>query len=134
MTTKIKIRGYHTDSFAHVNNARYLEFLEEDRWQLLEQHMDLGDFLASGFMLFVVNINISYISQARINDLVIVRSGLGRIGNKSMVIEQEVFNQTTGQICASALVTFVVTDENGKPIKIEGELKDDILSLPALKE
>lgn len=25
----IKVRGYHLDLFRHVNNARYLEFLEE---------------------------------------------------------------------------------------------------------
>ncbi|XLM23374.1 thioesterase, partial [Chromobacterium piscinae] len=30
--TRIKVRGYHLDLFGHVNNARYLEFLEEARW------------------------------------------------------------------------------------------------------
>jgi len=25
---EIKVRGFHTDMFGHVNNARYLEFLE----------------------------------------------------------------------------------------------------------
>jgi thioesterase-3 len=41
MEPEIRIRGYHTDLYQHVNNARYLEFLEEGRWQLLEDHMDL---------------------------------------------------------------------------------------------
>ena len=27
--TQIKVRGYHLDLFQHVNNARYLEFIEE---------------------------------------------------------------------------------------------------------
>lgn len=27
--TPIKVRGYHIDLYSHVNNARYLEFLEE---------------------------------------------------------------------------------------------------------
>ncbi len=30
--TTIRIRGYHLDGYGHVNNARYLEFLEEARW------------------------------------------------------------------------------------------------------
>ena len=34
METEIKIRGYHTDLYQHVNNARYLEFLEEGRYGL----------------------------------------------------------------------------------------------------
>lgn len=29
MQTQIKVRGYHLDVYQHVNNARYLEFLEE---------------------------------------------------------------------------------------------------------
>lgn len=31
MQTQIKVRGYHLDVYQHVNNARYLEFLEEAR-------------------------------------------------------------------------------------------------------
>lgn len=27
--TQIHVRGYHLDGYGHVNNARYLEFLEE---------------------------------------------------------------------------------------------------------
>jgi len=36
MHTYIKVRGYHLDFYQHVNNARYLEFLEEARWEWLE--------------------------------------------------------------------------------------------------
>ena len=36
MQTQIKVRGYHLDGYQHVNNARYLEFLEEARWHGLE--------------------------------------------------------------------------------------------------
>ena len=36
MQTQIKVRGYHLDVYQHVNNARYLEFLEEARWHGLE--------------------------------------------------------------------------------------------------
>ena len=42
--TYIKVRGYHLDGYQHVNNARYLEFLEEARWGYLEQHGDIEHF------------------------------------------------------------------------------------------
>ncbi|MCF6247839.1 MAG: acyl-CoA thioesterase [Desulfobacula sp.] len=133
MEPEIRIRGYHTDMFQHVNNARYLEFLEEGRWQMLENHMDLEAFLQKGYMLFVVNINISYKNQARVNDIVVIKSGLGKIGNKSCVINQQVVNKTIGAVCAIADVTFVIADISGKPLKIEGELKEFIAQIPALK-
>ncbi len=31
MSVDIKVRGYHLDIYSHVNNGRYLEFLEEGR-------------------------------------------------------------------------------------------------------
>ncbi len=133
MEPEIRIRGYHTDMFQHVNNARYLEFLEEGRWQMLENHMDLKVFLQKGYLLFVVNINISYKSQARVNDIVVIKSGLGKIGNKSAVINQQVINKTTGDVCATADVTFVIADISGKPLKIEGKLEGYLTQIPGLK-
>ncbi|WP_022667749.1 acyl-CoA thioesterase [Desulfospira joergensenii] len=134
MDPEIKIRGYHTDLYGHVNNARYLEFLEEGRWQVLEDSMDLKDFMGRGFLFFVVNINISYLSQAWVNNLVSVRSGLGKIGNKSAVIRQQVLNKTTGKICASADVTFVISDSGGKALKLEGELLEILRQVPDFED
>ncbi len=42
--TLIKVRGYHLDIYQHVNNARYLEFLEEARWSYLEDSGDVAFF------------------------------------------------------------------------------------------
>ncbi len=133
MEPEIKIRGYHTDLYQHVNNARYLEFLEEGRWQLLEDHLDLDAFMGEGFFFFVVNINISYKSQARVGDIILVRSGLEKIGNKSAVIRQQIFNKTTQALCIEADITFVIADAGGKPIKLEGAVKEKLLRLPAFE-
>ena len=38
--TDIRVRGYHLDLYGHVNNARYLEFLEEARWDLFDNNLD----------------------------------------------------------------------------------------------
>ena len=38
--TAIKVRGYHADLYGHVNNARYLELLEEARWNHFENSVD----------------------------------------------------------------------------------------------
>ncbi len=130
MDTEIKIRGYHTDLYQHVNNARYLEFLEEGRWQLLEDHLDLDAFMGGGFSFFVVNINISYRSPARVGDTVVVRSGLKKIGNKSAVFQQQIVHKATGAVCIDADVTFVIAGTSGRPLKLEGELEEKLLQIP----
>jgi acyl-CoA thioesterase FadM len=58
--TEIKVRGYHLDLYRHVNNARYLEFLEEARWSLLESRATLDYLQSNGYAFVVVNININY--------------------------------------------------------------------------
>ncbi|RLC04536.1 MAG: thioesterase [Deltaproteobacteria bacterium] len=134
MEPEIKIRGYHTDLYQHVNNARYLEFLEEGRWQLIEDHMNLEEFMNDGFHFFVVNINIAYKSQVKVNDVIRIQSGLGKIGNKSMVFKQRVINKTTCTVCVEADITFVIADINGKPLKLEGELKKKLKCIPLFEE
>lgn len=134
MTTEIKIRGYHTDLYQHVNNARYLEFLEEARWQLLEDHMELETFMRDGFLFFVVNINISYRSPARVGDVVLVRSGLRKIGNRSAVIRQQIVNKASGSVCVDADVTFVIADTTGRPLKLEADLKEKLMQIPFFEE
>jgi thioesterase-3 len=127
---EIKIRGYHTDLYQHVNNARYLEFLEEGRWKLLEDHLDLEAFIHNRLFFFVVNINISYRSQAKVGDTIVIRSGLKKIGNKSAVFRQQILNKDTRTVCVDADITFVIADIMGKPIKLEGGLKEKLLLLP----
>jgi thioesterase-3 len=134
MDTQIKVRGYHTDLYQHVNNARYLEFLEEARWQLVETHLDVNAFTGGKLSFFIVNINISYRSPARVGDTVTVRSGLKRIGNKSAVIRQQIINKATGTVCVDADVTFVIADTGGRPVKLEADLKDKVMQIPLFEE
>ncbi len=132
METTIRIRGYHTDLYKHVNNARYLEFLEEARWQIVEEYMEITDFLQNKLSFFVVNINISYRSPARVNDIIVIKTGLHKIGHKSAVFKQEIINKATGTICIQADITFVVADETGKAIALEGKIREAINNLPGI--
>ncbi|MFO7750718.1 MAG: thioesterase family protein, partial [Desulfobacteraceae bacterium] len=130
MEPEIKIRGYHTDLYQHVNNARYLEFLEEARWQLVDDYLDVDFFVNKGYFFFVVNINISYKGQARANDVITIKTGVQKMGTRSAVFRQCVFNKTTNTLCAEADITFVIADSGGKALKLEGELKDLLGKIP----
>ena len=122
--TPIKIRGYHLDLYGHVNNARYLEFLEEARWEFLEQQVDLSEFTGSGLGLAVVNININYRRGAYMGEEIEVITFLARLNSRSAVIHQEVVLKGTETRVADADVTFVVTDQKAKKaVALEGELR-----------
>lgn len=121
-TTEIKVRGYHLDVYGHVNNARYLEFLEEARWALFDNK--LGELASKGYSFFVVNINISYRSPATLGDTVVIESKLTRFGGKSGTLTQTMTKKGGDTVVVEAQVTFVVAGTNGRALPMEGELKE----------
>lgn len=128
--TPIKIRGYHLDLYGHVNNARYLEFLEEGRWNWVEARGDLAGFMARGWGFSVVNVNINYRRPATMGELIEVRTALKSLGNRSGVVHQEVVLASTGTTVADADVTFVVVSlQDGKAVAMEGELRQVLAGL-----
>lgn len=124
MQTTIKVRGYHLDVYQHVNNARYLEFLEEARWAWLEESKAFHWMNQLGMAFVVVNININYRRPAVMGDVLVIDSELMTLGGKSGVIDQRVSLQSDGSAVADALLTFVCMDlHSNKALPLEGELR-----------
>ena len=122
-TIEIKVRGYHLDLFGHVNNARYLEFLEEGRWSAFEQGLDIQALKRKGLAFTVVNINISYRRPALLNQVLRVETQVARCGRRSAVLRQTVINKETDELMAEAEVTFVLFDTRlQRTALLEGEL------------
>lgn len=121
---EIKVRGFHIDIFSHVNNARYLEFMEEARWVVIDKYIDLKRMQAKSIIFVVVNININYRRPASVGDILELYLGLSKIGGKSAVFYQEIRLKGTDTVVADAQVTFVFADKNtGKAVKIDEEIK-----------
>lgn len=122
--TEIKIRGYHLDGYGHVNNARYLEFLEEARWAGFESRVDKKRWDERKLSMFAVNININYRRPAKVGEVVAVHTAIRKFGNKSCTMSQKVVLKGTDTLVADADVTFVLADAKGKAVPIDEELRE----------
>lgn len=132
MQTQIKVRGYHMDVYQHVNNARYLEFLEEARWEGLENSAGFQWMTEHNIAFIVVNINISYRRPAVLGDVLRITSDLQQLNGKSGVLSQVVTLEPEGQIVADALLTFVCIDlKTQKSLPIEGDLREKLEQMMA---
>ncbi|MGD8980680.1 MAG: thioesterase family protein [Desulfobacterales bacterium] len=121
---EIKVRGFHIDIFSHVNNARYLEFMEEARWVVIDKYIDIKRMQTKGIIFVVVNININYRRPASMGDILELYLGLAKIGGKSAVFHQEIRLKGADTVVADAQVTFVFADKiTGKAVKIDDEIK-----------
>lgn len=110
---EIVIRTSHIDMFGHVNNARYVEFLEWDRVKIAEdQGVDLLDMAANqGIGPAVVHMEINYRREARLGDILILDSQPVEIKNDKVgIIKQTFRNKKSGELICDATVTFVMLD------------------------
>ncbi|RBO15115.1 MULTISPECIES: thioesterase family protein [Pantoea] len=132
MQTTIKVRGYHLDVYQHVNNARYLEFLEEARWQWLEEADAFNWLMAQKLAFVVVNININYRRPAVLGDRLVIESDVSQLSGRSGIIAQRVLLADDRTLVADALLTFVCIDlRTQKAVPLEGELRERLATLMA---
>ncbi len=124
-STELTVRGFHIDVFGHTNHARYLEFLEIARWDVLQPVIASGFFEKRNLGFVIVNININYRSASFVNDVLHITTEMKSIVNKSIVVHQKIFDKTKGHAVCDADVTFVIMDlKLRKAVVLEGELRE----------
>ncbi|MGF6148578.1 Long-chain acyl-CoA thioesterase FadM [Kingella potus] len=104
----VRIRNYHLDGYGHVNNARYLEFLEEARWHLFEQHGLLATL--GGVQIVVARIDIRYRRSAAAGDVLTVCSRVQSAAPRLAVIRQTASFADGGTAAEAAVSLVPVSD------------------------
>ena len=130
LRTTVKIYPFHLDMYGHVNNARYLEFLESARWDFISENMDLHELEKLGITFLVVNININYRHPAILGYILEIHTGMSHISGKSAKVHQEIRIKGSNRIVADADITFVIIDHSSqKVLPIKGDLRNIIDNL-----
>jgi len=132
---QLRVRGYHLDGYGHVNNARYLEFMEEGRWDYFDQHPAMiKELHQAGRAFVVVNLNINYLAAARHGDDLEIMTGIVDVGERSGLCHHRIVRKD-GTVIAQADLTFVLLDMRAnKAAAIEGEVRDALAALTLAKE
>jgi acyl-CoA thioester hydrolase len=114
---KLRVRSYECDSYGHVNNAVYLNYLEFARHQYLKDiDLSLEDLRAGGFAMWVVEIQIRYRKPAKSDDeLTIVTRPLKKL-RLSGILNQRVLRGNTE--IAEAEVKWACVDAHGRPVPL----------------
>ncbi|GAB4223389.1 MAG: thioesterase family protein [Gammaproteobacteria bacterium] len=130
VTVDIKVRGFHLDVYQHVNNARFLEFLEEARWEYYENVLRPHVSAYDDYVFTVVNININYRAPALLGDSLQVDCQLIKLKRRSMILHQTIRNKQTNTIITYADVTFVLVDPTRqRAIAIEDPQRGELQAL-----
>ncbi len=119
---EIRVRGSELDSFGHVNNAVYLNYLEDARWAFLEESGLLGPLSAGGLFLAVVEVRIRYLLESRLHDDLVVETELLR-GSLFVPFRQEIFRKEGGKKVCSAWVRTIVLGPDRRPADFPAEAR-----------
>ncbi|MCK5519515.1 MAG: acyl-CoA thioesterase [Candidatus Marinimicrobia bacterium] len=122
--TELKVRSYELDSFGHVNNANFLNYLEAARGDFLEKYgLSFDNFNEWKSWPVLASIKLDYHYPAFFADLLNIRVILKKMGKSSIIFDYEVLNQNEKMII-TAETTLVFVNEKGKPMAIPTQYKD----------
>jgi YbgC/YbaW family acyl-CoA thioester hydrolase len=118
---ELKTRSYECDSYGHINNATYLNYLEYARIQLLDElPVPYQELRRRGVGFVVTRICIDYRTQVGSGESLRIETRSIRKERVRVVFQQKIFRDD--ELVAEAQVTWACINEQGKLIRIPPEL------------
>ncbi len=120
-TLEIPVRFTDIDLLGHVNNARYLTYMEEAR---LAYAKDLGawDGRTDTLTLILASVKIDYKAPVVLGGVIKVRTRVARIGNKSITYEHDIHarhpNEAVKQAAFATAILVTMNYETGESVRV----------------
>lgn len=113
---EMQIKEYHLDTFGHVNNAKYLEILEEARWDLITKNgYGLREVQSRKIGPVILEVNLKFRKELKLREKIKVITQCKRQEGKIGYIDQKILNEK-GEESAIAVFTYAVFDLNARKI------------------
>lgn len=120
-----RVRYSDTDHFGVVYYARYLDWFEAGRTEILrDKGITYSELEAKGLFAPVVEIKVNYKKPARYDDITIVETSVESIGNSSIKFNYKVFDKKTKELLAEAYTINVFVDKALKSVRIPDDIRD----------
>lgn len=115
----VRVRTYELDSFGHVNNSVYLNYLEEARSEfLLQMGVSFNDLVAHGVQIVIVESYVKYQTPAVYGDTIVISGSLRDLTPVSFYFDYTLTEEKTGRLIASAWTRGAfIRAETGRPVR-----------------
>jgi acyl-CoA thioester hydrolase len=129
--TVVTVRSPELDSFGHVNHAVFLNYLEHARYLALEEAgFDWKSLDEHDWQIFVVRIEVDYVSEATRGDDLLVRTWAESFRRTTMVLAQEIVrSDDPDTVVARARVTAVWIGPDRKPMRVPEHVRAGLSGL-----
>ena len=120
------VKGYELDSYNHVNNAVYLNYIEHARWEILKQFDLIEYFHKNELFLVITEINIKYKREAKLFDELLIQTGIIE-ENPYMVFLHKIYNKKTNLMITQARVKSLLINKEKIPHDLPEEIYNKII-------
>ncbi len=125
---ELVVRSWTLDMYNQVSNAKFLEFLDEARFNHFQGFFESGNLISEGLALLLVNANLDYRSAAHLGDTLEVETFVERIGEKSLTLRHTIFHKESREVVVEGSMTFVIKNlKKGHAVPISGRLMNMLL-------
>jgi YbgC/YbaW family acyl-CoA thioester hydrolase len=116
-STFLTARGNELDSYNHVNNAVYMNYLEQARWEVFRDTSLLELIREQGLLLVVTEIKIKYIREVKLFDELEIQTRVSK-QTPFLVFSQRIFNRKDGHSISKAETKTLFINEQREPLDI----------------
>jgi YbgC/YbaW family acyl-CoA thioester hydrolase len=119
---RLQVRGYELDSYSHVNNAVYLNYYEQARWEIMRETGLLEKLLADKIFLVVTEVNIRYSKEACLFDNILITTKIEFAG-PYVIFKQRMVNEDSGIKLSLATIKTIPLNSERVPCSIPQEFE-----------
>jgi len=114
-TYPLIIKETNLDLYRHVNNATYLTFFEDARWDFINNHnYGFAKILETGLGPVVLEVTIRYLKELRLRDQITIETTMVSYEKKIGKMHQKMVRGS--DICCTADITFGLFDLNERKL------------------
>jgi len=121
--TKHRVRYSDTDHFGVVYYARYLDWFEAGRTEILRvNNVTYSELEEKGMFAPVVEVKVTYKKPARYDDIVELETTIEHIGNSSVKFVYKAYNPKKELLLEAYTVNVFITKDM-KPVRVPDEVR-----------
>lgn len=132
---RIQVRSTEIDVNGHVNNAKYLEYLEWGREDWYEETgLDYQTLTNIGISTVVAHVSANYRHEAVQNDTLTITTWLEEVRNTSLVMAQTIYNQRVELVLDASFVLVCVDPTTHTKVRVPDAIRNRLCEHPSSQE
>ncbi|MFC1704979.1 acyl-CoA thioesterase [Nanoarchaeota archaeon] len=122
--TEHRIRYADTDHFGVVYYARYLDWFEAGRTEILRDNgITYAELEKKNYFAPVVEVKVNYKSPGRYDEVIVLETEITKVGNTSVRFDYKVLRKKDMKLLAEGYSVNVFINKDMKPVPVPEEVR-----------